>query len=196
MYECLDMPLISAFVERWQPETNTFHLPFGEMTITLHDVFYLLRIPIEGKPVISTQTSQSCLGDMGLLLNLRNDDQLALKTGFKSGRCKIDAIENLVPTTSESLYTAYLLWLLGAILFVDKTSSLLHIGFVEFLHDRNNVANYSWGAATLANLYRQLGEATRAKCKEIAGCLTLLQVQFFTKSTFNLCVNCCSYMTI
>lgn len=25
-------PLISAFMERWQPDTNSFHMSFGEMT--------------------------------------------------------------------------------------------------------------------------------------------------------------------
>src|SRR3954468_20645308 len=25
----LDAPLLSAFVERWHPETSSFHLPFG-----------------------------------------------------------------------------------------------------------------------------------------------------------------------
>ncbi|KAK9132304.1 hypothetical protein Scep_011832 [Stephania cephalantha] len=43
--------LIAAFVERWQPETNTFHLPFGEMSITLEDVSMLLKIPVMGKVV-------------------------------------------------------------------------------------------------------------------------------------------------
>ncbi|KAK9092199.1 hypothetical protein Syun_027110 [Stephania yunnanensis] len=43
--------VISAFVERWQPETNTFHLPFGEMSISLEDVSMLLKIPVTGKVV-------------------------------------------------------------------------------------------------------------------------------------------------
>ncbi|XP_028224832.1 uncharacterized protein LOC114406343 [Glycine soja] len=37
-----DPGLISAFVERWHSETSTFHLPVGELTITLDDVSSLL----------------------------------------------------------------------------------------------------------------------------------------------------------
>ncbi|CAI0475429.1 unnamed protein product [Linum tenue] len=52
----IDEVLISAFVERWQPDTNTFHLPFGEMMILLHDVQYLLQIPVEGR--LMSRTSE------------------------------------------------------------------------------------------------------------------------------------------
>ena len=38
IHQHIDSTLISAFVERWQPDTNTFTCPGGEMTIMLHDV--------------------------------------------------------------------------------------------------------------------------------------------------------------
>ncbi|PNX60839.1 serine/threonine protein phosphatase 7 long form [Trifolium pratense] len=41
-------PEVVAFTERWHPETGTFHLPIGGMTITLDDVSCLLHIPISG----------------------------------------------------------------------------------------------------------------------------------------------------
>ncbi|XP_040868096.1 uncharacterized protein [Glycine max] len=38
--------LISALVKRWHGETSSFHLPMGELTITLDDVSLLLHLPI------------------------------------------------------------------------------------------------------------------------------------------------------
>ena len=43
-----DRSLLTALVDRWRPETHTFHLPFGEMTPTLQDVSLLLGLPIAG----------------------------------------------------------------------------------------------------------------------------------------------------
>ncbi|XP_057740364.1 protein MAIN-LIKE 2-like [Arachis stenosperma] len=47
----LDEPLVSAFVERWRPETHIFHMPFGECTITLQDVAYQLGLPVDKRYV-------------------------------------------------------------------------------------------------------------------------------------------------
>ena len=46
-----EVGLIRALVERWRPETHTFHFPCGECTITLEDVALQLGLPIDGKEV-------------------------------------------------------------------------------------------------------------------------------------------------
>ena len=48
-------PMLSAFCERWQPETTTLHLLFGETTITLDDVTSILHIPITGSMISFSQ---------------------------------------------------------------------------------------------------------------------------------------------
>ncbi|CAH9092505.1 unnamed protein product [Cuscuta epithymum] len=54
----VDHSLITALVERWRPETHTFHLPFGEVGISLQDVAILLGLPIDGMP-LSGQTTNT-----------------------------------------------------------------------------------------------------------------------------------------
>ena len=46
-----DRSLLAALVDRWRPETHTFHLPCGEVAPTLQDVTYLLGLPLAGAPV-------------------------------------------------------------------------------------------------------------------------------------------------
>jgi len=43
-----DRGLISTFMEMWHKETSSFHLPIGELTITLDDVASLLHLPTIG----------------------------------------------------------------------------------------------------------------------------------------------------
>ncbi|KAL9678671.1 hypothetical protein QQ045_016520 [Rhodiola kirilowii] len=47
----IDPKLYTTLVERWRPETHTFHLNGGEATITLQDVALLTGLPIDGEPM-------------------------------------------------------------------------------------------------------------------------------------------------
>ncbi|KAL4293320.1 hypothetical protein AHAS_Ahas18G0116300 [Arachis hypogaea] len=49
--------LLSTLVECWRPETHTFHLPVGEVTVTLEDVTYIHGLPINGDPVMGRSDS-------------------------------------------------------------------------------------------------------------------------------------------
>jgi hypothetical protein len=44
-----DAPLITAFMDRWRPETHTFHLPVGEMTLSPEDAAMLGGLPCAGE---------------------------------------------------------------------------------------------------------------------------------------------------
>ena len=48
----IDHCLISALVEQWRLKTHTFHLPHGEMSITLEDVEVILGFPIDGEVLV------------------------------------------------------------------------------------------------------------------------------------------------
>ena len=52
-----DRALLTALVEHWWPKTNTFHLPTGEMTITLQDVGIILGLRVHG-PAVTGEVSE------------------------------------------------------------------------------------------------------------------------------------------
>jgi hypothetical protein len=39
---------LTALIDRWRPEMHSFHLPCGEMTMTLEDWGMITAMPIEG----------------------------------------------------------------------------------------------------------------------------------------------------
>jgi hypothetical protein len=46
-----DYQLVCALLDRWHPETHSFHFPWGEMAVTLEDVALLFGLPCTGEHV-------------------------------------------------------------------------------------------------------------------------------------------------
>lgn len=60
----------SALVDRWRPETHSFHLPSGEMTITLQDVAMILAFPIRGHAVMGKSDTFGWLAQVEQLFSM------------------------------------------------------------------------------------------------------------------------------
>ena len=60
----IDRALLSALVDRWRPETHTFHLPCDEVAPTLQDVAYLLGLPLQGQAVGPRVVRRDWLNDL------------------------------------------------------------------------------------------------------------------------------------
>ncbi|KAK1650183.1 hypothetical protein QYE76_067988 [Lolium multiflorum] len=59
---------LTALVDRWRPETHTFHLRAGEMAPTLQDVSMILGLPIQGDPLCMNTASDGWRQQMEALI--------------------------------------------------------------------------------------------------------------------------------
>ncbi|XP_047317676.1 protein MAIN-LIKE 2-like [Impatiens glandulifera] len=173
----LDNPLISALVERWRRETNTFHFTVGEMTVTLEDVAFLIGLAIDGEPVIGvtyTACEAVCVKYLGK----------APDSGYTSGgMVKLSWLKETFSHCPEDAnfedverYTrAYLLYLVGSTIFSTTTGNKVPVMYLPLFENFDEAGKYAWGAAALSFLYRALGNASLNSQSTVSGCLTLLQ---------------------
>ncbi|KAF7815931.1 serine/threonine-protein phosphatase 7 long form-like protein [Senna tora] len=172
-----DKALISALVERWRPETHTFHMPMGEVTITLQDVAVQMGLPVDGEAVVG-QTNLNCPDICERLLGCRPPEAV-----FKFRKLSLRWLHqnfSQIPmnATIQQLqqYTrAYILMLIGGVLMCDKTSAV-SLMYLPLLEDLEKAGRYSWGSAVLAHLYRELCVATDWTRSDFGGCVQLIHM--------------------
>jgi len=70
----------------------------------------------------------------------------------------------------------YLLYLMGIMLFTDKSATYVDVTYLRYFRDLKLVSDNAWGAAALAHLYMELNNASHYKTRHLAGYLSLLQV--------------------
>ncbi|QHO48951.1 uncharacterized protein DS421_1g09790 [Arachis hypogaea] len=73
---------------------------------------------------------------------------------------------------------------LGMVVFLDKLTTSLNSKFLPLLRDFHRISAYSWGAVSLAHLYRSLCRTSRYNCKEMDGPLILFFVWAWERMLF------------
>lgn len=180
----IDHALINALIERWRPETNTFHFVGGEATITLEDMSYLYGLPVDGKavtgPVWSTRAKleETVMKLLGLKVDVAaymRGGQLSLPWVQK----KFQKLPARPTAVDEIRYTrAYLFCLVASQLSTNNAGARGHAYLLQIFE---NFDRYAWGPACLACIYRSMTRATLKKdrLRTITGPLQLLQVLGF-----------------
>ena len=156
---------LTALVDRWRPETHSFHLPCGEMTITLQDFAVITALPIDGAAVTGRVDSVGWRERVeGLIGDCPDPPEEGAKDTRPAGvpyawiqeRYK-ECQEYAEPKEIEQYARAYLWHLLTMVVFPDGSGDTASWMYLDLLGDFE--AKYSWGSAGLAYLYRQVNTA-------------------------------------
>ncbi|KAI8550005.1 hypothetical protein RHMOL_Rhmol06G0070200 [Rhododendron molle] len=178
----LDRAFITALIERWRPETHTFHLRLGESTVTLQDVEIITGLAVDGRPVTGDtrfdQDKKKELCERLLGLNPPGEVMSGFKVSLKWLRenfdGKIEEEDDEVMVLRKA--RGYILQLIGGIVLPDQSSSHVHLCFLSLLDDLQLAGTYSWGSACLGTLYHYLDFGSTIGSKDLGGMFVLLQV--------------------
>ena len=176
--------MITTLVEWWRPETHMFHLPHGEMGITLQDIEVMLGISVDGLPVTGRTNydwSLLCQELLGhepppVIPNSNTSTLAGAKIKYKwldaqfAAPLAADAGDEVVQQHARY----HLLVPMGALLFLDKSADRVSLVPLQLLNPISNARRYSWVSAALAWLYRQLCGASKKDAMQIGGALLLV----------------------
>lgn len=150
-------------LDRWPPETHSFHLSCGEMMVTLEDFTMITGLPLHGEPLTGGVCNKfwhervnNIIGDCSPSLTARGKkDNRTSGVPFnwlrENGSGCLQGVDD---ETMEKYAQAYLWYLLSHVLFADYSGDIASWMYLDFPADWDR--KYSWGSASLAYLYRQV----------------------------------------
>ncbi|KAE8796684.1 mutator protein [Hordeum vulgare] len=185
----LNAATVTALIDRWRPETHSFHLRTREMTFTLQDVSMITALPIEGKPLCMSTDSEGWRQQMEALIDM-SPLQPEVEDGGKKDRvpagapftwiaanfahCPEEANDEVIQRYARM----YMWYVISRNIFADGSGKNAPWMWLKALTVFDN--KFSWGSAALAYLYQQLDDACRRSTKDggVGGCMLLLSVEW------------------
>jgi len=147
-YEVLDKGLITAFVERWYRDTNSFHLPVGEMTITLDDVSSILHLPIVGQfptyDALNHNVAKNMLMELLGTSETNSNEELRRNKGAQVRLAWLREVyeQCCIDQSWECAARAYLLHLLGCTIFANKSATWVSVCYLALFRDLDHYNTY------------------------------------------------------
>jgi hypothetical protein len=168
-----DHNVLTALAERWRDSTNTFHLTFGEATMTPLDFSALTGLRVGGEPI-----PYDCgLGydEAGLTWFLgfvpHREREMAHYGQFARVCTGVPASQ----TEAEQKARCYLLYVFGASLYANRRCKV-HFSLLPALRDFEKASQYDWGGPALATCYSFMGAVSRRRGTSLAGMWSLWEV--------------------
>ncbi|KAH1193430.1 Protein MAIN-LIKE 1 [Glycine max] len=155
-----DRGLLSVFVERWHRETSSFHLPVGELTITLDEVSSLLHLLVIGDlhafQPLHVDNAVQMLVD---LLMVSPESARAETVQCREPYVRLQWVRDIYQRRCQAGHwtvaaCTYLLHLLGCTLFANKSATNVHVVYLEALRDLNMTERYAWGDGCFGSYVR------------------------------------------
>ncbi|KAH1213457.1 Serine/threonine-protein phosphatase 7 long form [Glycine max] len=149
-YLKINSSLITTLIERWRPETHTFHLRCGEATITLQDVSILLGLHTEGAPLIGQTNldwAELCEELLGVRAQEGELQGSVVKLSWLAHHFSEINIHDVNVEQLQRFTRAWILRFIGGVLFVDKSSSKVSLRYLQFLQDFEQCSTYAWRPA-------------------------------------------------
>ncbi|KAL1558595.1 serine/threonine-protein phosphatase 7 long form [Salvia divinorum] len=178
----VDHTLITLLIERWRPETHTFHLPVGEATVTLEDVQVLWGLRTDGSPFTGNDFyelgwNNLCAELLGFFLEQSEMKEKGLLVSALVNRMMRHRLEDGLPLVAYIQRARMIvLMLLGGLILPDGSGCKIPFMWLTMLRDIVVASAISWASAALATLYHNLCEASMGKRKDSGGAAVLLQL--------------------
>ncbi|XP_050878283.1 protein MAINTENANCE OF MERISTEMS-like [Lathyrus oleraceus] len=161
--------------------------PFGEMSITLDNVLCLLHLLIRGKLLDHERISKDeALELMVDYVGVDTEVVMSEMERTKGAHARFEFLKKVY--TYELLRAqhargdneqvglhkvyaiiAYLLYLVGIAIFVDKSATYTDLVYLRYFEDFKRIHEYNWGTTCLVYLYSKLSEGCRCKMKQVIG---------------------------